>query len=226
MKLDRARSRLGDPSARKQGPRAGGSPAQQRARGLAPLAFAALLGSACTGSIGASNPTGGSSGTNPTGGSSGANPTAGSSGTNPSGGSGGSSATGGSSGSGGSAPVATSTGGVMLRLLTQAEYRTSIQSLLGTLTTQLTLPADLSFAHYVSVGASKTTVSDMMAEAYETATRAAVAEVFGNAAALAKARGLRAAGRSQRRLRHHVHQKLWQECLPARPHRRRSSSSG
>src|SRR6185503_7002676 len=85
----------------------------------------------------------------------------------------------GTGGTGGSVP--TSTGGVMLRLLTEGEYRSSIRSLLGTLTTQLTLPADLSFAGYVSVGASKTTVSDKMAEAYETATRAAVAEVFGNA---------------------------------------------
>ena len=45
---------------------------------------------------------------------------------------------GGMSGTGGSLPpVVLSKGGVMLRLLTQAEYLTSVQSLLGTLTTAL-----------------------------------------------------------------------------------------
>ena len=44
---------------------------------------------------------------------------------------------GGMSGTGGTAPpVVLSKGGVMLRLLTQAEYLTSVQSLLGTLTTR------------------------------------------------------------------------------------------
>ena len=77
-------------------------------------------------------------------------------------------------------PVATSTGGVQLRLLTQAEYLSSIQSLVGTLTTQLTLPDDLSVGGYVSVGASLNAVSDPAATAYEAASRAVVAEVFGN----------------------------------------------
>jgi hypothetical protein len=81
---------------------------------------------------------------------------------------------------GGTPPVATSTGGVKLRLLTQAEYMGSIQSLLGTLTTPLTLPGDLSVGGYVSVGAGQLAVTDMAATAYEAASLAAVAEVFGN----------------------------------------------
>jgi hypothetical protein len=65
-------------------------------------------------------------------------------------------------------------------LLTQAEYLSSIQSLFGTLTTKLTLPVDTSVAGYVSVGASQVAVSDVVATAYETASLAVVAEVFGN----------------------------------------------
>ena len=99
-------------------------------------------------------------------------------------------ATGGSSGGGlggvvatadgGVVPVPLSTGGVHLRLLTQAEYLSSVQSLVGTLTTQLMLPDDLSVAGYVSVGASQISVTDPMATAYESASLAVVAEVFGN----------------------------------------------
>jgi hypothetical protein len=85
-------------------------------------------------------------------------------------------------GTGGTAPpVVLSTGGLMLRLLTQAEYLASVQSLLGTLTTQLTLPEDTSVAGFVSVGAAQMSVTDMAATAYETASLAATAEVFGNA---------------------------------------------
>jgi len=86
------------------------------------------------------------------------------------------------SGTGGSAPpVVLSKGGVMLRLLTQAEYLTSVQSLLGTLTTQLVAPEDTSVAGFVAVGAGQMSVTDMAATAYETASLAATAEVFGNA---------------------------------------------
>jgi hypothetical protein len=87
------------------------------------------------------------------------------------------------SGTGGTAPpVVLSKGGVMLRLLTRAEYLTSIQSpsLLGTLTTQLAVPDDLSVAGFASVGAGQMSVTDMAATAYETASLAATAEVFGN----------------------------------------------
>ena len=58
---------------------------------------------------------------------------------------------------------------------------TSIQSLLGTLTTQLTVPEDVSVAGFASVGAGQMSVTDMAATAYETASLAATAEVFGNA---------------------------------------------
>ena len=68
----------------------------------------------------------------------------------------------------------------MLRLLTQAEYRTSVQSLLGTLTTQLAVADDISVAGFASVGAGQMTVTDNAATAYETASLAATAEVFGN----------------------------------------------
>jgi Protein of unknown function (DUF1588)/Protein of unknown function (DUF1592)/Protein of unknown function (DUF1595)/Protein of unknown function (DUF1587) len=73
-----------------------------------------------------------------------------------------------------------STGGVKLRLLTQAEYLASIQDLLGTLKAPLTLPADLSVAGFISVGAANIAVGDLAVEQYETATLAATAEVFGD----------------------------------------------
>jgi hypothetical protein len=85
-------------------------------------------------------------------------------------------------GTGGSVPpVVLSKGGVMLRLLTHAEYLTSVQSLLGTLTTQLVVPDDVSVAGFASVGAGQMSVTDGAATAYETASLAATAEVFGSA---------------------------------------------
>jgi hypothetical protein len=136
--------------------------AQQLARGRAGLAFVALLGAACTGTIGSLGQ--------------GAAPIqAGGGGTS------GSGQGGGTSGTGGTAPpVVLSKGGVTLRLLTQAEYLASVRSLLGTLTTQLTPPEDTSVAGFVSVGAGQMSVTDMAATAYETASLAATAEVFGN----------------------------------------------
>jgi hypothetical protein len=87
---------------------------------------------------------------------------------------------GGEGGSAGSPPL--STGGVRLRLLTRAEYLASLQSLFGTVTTPLVLPADSSVSGFVSIGASVVHVSEPAAEMYETASRAVVAEVFGDAA--------------------------------------------
>lgn len=66
----------------------------------------------------------------------------------------------------------------MLRLLTQTEYLTSLQSLLGTVTTQLEPPPDVSVAGFVSVGASQMAVTDAAATAYEAASLAATKEVF------------------------------------------------
>jgi len=68
----------------------------------------------------------------------------------------------------------------MLRLLTQAEFAASVQSLLGTLTAPLPAPDDISVAGFASVGAGQMSVTDMAATAYETASLAATAEVFGN----------------------------------------------
>ena len=129
---------------------------QGRARGLTALAFAALLSSACNGAGDIGPPMDQPEGA------------------------GGSNQTGGGTGSGGAGSGPTSTGGVKLRLLTQAEYRSSLQSLFGTLTTKLTLPDDVSVAGYVSVGASQNEVSDPAATAYEAASLAAVGEVFGD----------------------------------------------
>jgi hypothetical protein len=69
-----------------------------------------------------------------------------------------------------------------MRLLTQAEYLASLLSLFGTVRTPLDLPADLSMAGYVSIGASRVAVNDTAAEKYESASRAVVAEVFGDPA--------------------------------------------
>jgi hypothetical protein len=164
--------------------------AQHRARGRAGLAFLALIGAGCTGTIGSLGPGapppqtggGGMAGTGPGGGIAGSGQSGGMSGTGPGGATAGSSQVGGTSGTGGTAPpVVLSKGGVMLRLLTQAEYLTSVKSLLGTLTTPLTAPDDTSVAGFVAVGAGQMSVTDNAATAYETASLAATAEVFGNA---------------------------------------------
>jgi len=70
----------------------------------------------------------------------------------------------------------------MLRLLTQAEYLTSVQALLGTLTAQLPPVAETSVAGFVAVGASEMSVTDTAATAYETGALAATAEVFADTA--------------------------------------------
>jgi hypothetical protein len=94
------------------------------------------------------------------------------------GGSAGSSA-GATAGSAGSPPL--SMGGVKLRLLTQAEYRASLQSLFGTVETPLELPDDVTIGGFVSIGASQVAVNTPAAEKYETASLAVVEEVFGDA---------------------------------------------
>ncbi len=86
----------------------------------------------------------------------------------------------GAGGSAGSAPL--STGGVQLRLLTQAEYLASLKSLFGNVTTPLDLPDDTSVGGLVALGASKVTVNATAADKYEVASRAVVAEVFADMA--------------------------------------------
>jgi hypothetical protein len=99
----------------------------------------------------------------------------------PGGGSGGTPA--GEAGIGGNAgSPSVSTGGVKLRLLTQAEYRASLESLFGDVATPLELPADTSVAGFVSVGASLVTVGAPAVQAYEAASLAVVTEVFADTA--------------------------------------------
>lgn len=125
-------------------------------------------GSSATGGTG-SGTAGGTGGTTPAGGAAGS----------PTGGTGG--ATGGAGGTGGNAgSPQLSEGGTLLRVLTQAEYRASIQSLFGTVTTPYELPPDLSISGFVSVGQARITVNT--ADVYETAARAIAAEVFGDMA--------------------------------------------
>ena len=136
--------------------------AAARPRSCRGLAFVVLLGAACTGTIGPE----GRRGPEPVGGGGtgvhsgrkdvGPGQVGGTSGSSQGGAHVGNRTSRRHVGTGGTAPpVILSKGGVMLRLLTQAEYLASVQSLLGTLTTQLTLPDDVSVAGFVSVGASQ-----------------------------------------------------------------------
>jgi hypothetical protein len=67
-----------------------------------------------------------------------------------------------------------------MRLLTRAEYLASLQSLFGMVTTALDLPEDIPVAGFISIGASLVSVNATGAEKYESASRAVVAEVFGD----------------------------------------------
>jgi hypothetical protein len=137
---------------------------------LALLVAAGCTTMASSGGSGPPNSNGGGSGSGTGGAGVGTGGAAGASGTGPAAG-------GGAAGAGG-ATGPLSTGGVKLRLLTQAEYLASIQGLLGILKAQLTLPSDLSVAGFISVGAANIAVGDVAVEQYETATLAATAEVF------------------------------------------------
>jgi hypothetical protein len=159
---------------------------QQRQRGLATLTFAVLLGGACTGSIssGTGGPgTGQGQGQGATQGGVGAGATSGTGLTGAGGSSSGATQGGsGSTGAGGTGSGVVSKGGVMLRLLTQSEYSTSVQALLGTLTAQLPPVDETSVAGFVAVGASQMSVTDSAATGYETGALAATAEVFADTA--------------------------------------------
>jgi hypothetical protein len=74
-----------------------------------------------------------------------------------------------------------SAGGPKLRLLTQSEYKNAISDLLGTISTPLVLPDDISLAGFVSIGASEAAVNARAVSLYEIASRAATAEVFADA---------------------------------------------
>jgi hypothetical protein len=156
----------------------------KRASAAVAISCAAIFSAACTGTI-----DGESSNTHPGVGGTGNPPAAGGSSATVNGGSGRAAAVGGTSagspgvsgagGSSGPAPPLT-TGGNALRLLTQAEYLSSLKSLFGNVTTPLELPDDTSVGGFISLGASKVSVNPTGADAYEAASRAVVAEVFGD----------------------------------------------
>jgi hypothetical protein len=105
-----------------------------------------------------------------------------SSGGSGSGSSSGGSSSGGSAGTGGGSSVPLTTGGALLRLLNQDEYLASLKSLFGNVTSTLDLPPDTSAGGFVSIGSSRVSVSSAAADKYEIASRAVVAEVFGDMA--------------------------------------------
>jgi hypothetical protein len=84
-------------------------------------------------------------------------------------------------GSGGTSGVNLSNGGPKLRVLTQAEYTNSITDLLGAIKAPLVLPDDLFTSGFASIGGAVVSINQSAVTLYETATRAATAEVFGDA---------------------------------------------
>jgi hypothetical protein len=74
-----------------------------------------------------------------------------------------------------------SNGGRKLRVLTQSEYKNALADLLGTISTPLVLPDDTALAGFVSIGASEVAINAPAVALYETASRAATAEVFADA---------------------------------------------
>jgi hypothetical protein len=178
----------------------------QRASAAVAVTCAAFFSGACTGSVNGENPGSGATGSGATGsgatgsGATGSGATGGKAASGGSGGSTGGSGQGGSAGSsggaggtggslggtggtgasGGTGP--TSTGGVKLRLLTQAEYLASVRALFGNVSAQLDLPADFITPGFASLGASVVTVNTTAVDKYEVASRAVVAEVFADMA--------------------------------------------
>jgi len=97
---------------------------------------------------------------------------------------GGNTSTGGAGSVGGAAsvPKDLSKGGPKLRILTRTEYQNAITDLLGTISAPLTLPDDTRTAGFASIGGAKLSLNAPSVELYEAASRAAAAEVFGDAA--------------------------------------------
>jgi hypothetical protein len=90
----------------------------------------------------------------------------------------------GAAGTGGSTgmPADLSKGGPKLRVLTQSEYKAALSYLLGSISTPLVLPADLFTAGFSAIGGAEVAINAPAVELYDTASRAAVAEVFADAA--------------------------------------------
>jgi hypothetical protein len=90
----------------------------------------------------------------------------------------------GGAGSGGSVPGMPqdlSKGGPKLRVLTVTEYKNALSDLLGTINAKLDLPADTFVGGFTAIGAAEVTINPTAVEQYETASRAAAAEVFADA---------------------------------------------
>jgi Protein of unknown function (DUF1588)/Protein of unknown function (DUF1592)/Protein of unknown function (DUF1595)/Protein of unknown function (DUF1587) len=79
-------------------------------------------------------------------------------------------------------PVSLSNGGPKLRILTQSEYTNSLSDLLGPISAPLDLPPDTFVAGFAAIGGAEVTINASAVEQYETASRAAAAEVFADAA--------------------------------------------
>jgi hypothetical protein len=126
---------------------------------FAALGLAGLCSLACTGVTSGGGPGGASGGTGATGGSANA------------GGAG-----------GGTGPIDLSKGGPKLRVLTQLEYKNSLTDLLGPISAKLVLPPDTFLGGFTSIGGAEVAINASAVEPYETATLAAVGEVFADAA--------------------------------------------
>jgi hypothetical protein len=79
-------------------------------------------------------------------------------------------------------PADLSMGGPKLRVLTQSEYKSALTALLGPISAQLKLPDDLFTAGFSAIGGAEVAINAPAVELYETASRAAVAEVFADSA--------------------------------------------
>jgi hypothetical protein len=79
-------------------------------------------------------------------------------------------------------PKDLSKGGPKLRILTRTEYQNAVTDLQGTISAPLTLPDDTRTAGFASIGGAKLSLNAPSVELYEAASRAAAAEVFGDAA--------------------------------------------
>ncbi|HEY6080608.1 MAG TPA: DUF1592 domain-containing protein [Polyangiaceae bacterium] len=85
-------------------------------------------------------------------------------------------------GGGGGGPAALEpSGGPKLRVLTQLEYKNSLTDLLGPISAKLVLPPDTFLGGYTSIGGAEVAINASAVEPYETASLAAVGEVFADA---------------------------------------------
>jgi len=71
-----------------------------------------------------------------------------------------------------------SNGGSKLRVLTQTEYKNAVSDLLGTISAPLVLPDDTRVGGFASIGGAEVSLNSSSVDLYETAARAAAAEVF------------------------------------------------